>query len=128
MFACRHLGHEKLMGPGGDLQRELARRSRSVRPATAGGMEQKPIARQPRHLLERARLFVRREEVKKQRRQPGVVQRARDKSIAWTQAAAAAAVNEEDQRAGSIDNRQIAIKRRASSGNAHLVHDYTVNG
>ena len=28
-----------------------------MRPATAGGMEQKPIARQLRHLLERSRFF-----------------------------------------------------------------------
>jgi hypothetical protein len=50
------------------------------------------------------RFFVRREQIKKQRGQFAIVQRARDKLIARTVPAAPAAMGEEDESNGAIGN------------------------
>ena len=68
------------------------------------------------------RFFLGREQVEQQRGQPGVIQPARHKLIAWTVTTAAAAVRKKHERDRLIDNRQIAIHRRAPSGNSDFVH------
>ncbi len=60
----------------------------------------------------------------KERRQSGVIQRARDKLIAWTVSAASAAVSEKNQRGGIHGNIQIASESGAASRNMNFIHRY----
>src|SRR5213076_1433211 len=68
--------------------------------------------------------LVRRKQIKQQRGQSGLVQRACDELIAWAVPAAAAAVREQNQRGCSINNCQVAIESRATGLNVHFVHLY----
>src|SRR5439155_12055239 len=69
------------------------------------------------------RFFFRREQIKKQSRESGFVERARDKLIPRTVPAAPTAMCEKNQRLLLIYKCQIAVEHRAAGRNPHFVHD-----
>src|SRR5260370_10786601 len=69
------------------------------------------------------RFFFRSEQIEKQGGESSVVQRARDKLIPRTVAAAATTVREKNQRFRLSNDRQLAVEHRAAGRNPHFVHD-----